>query len=222
MTAAEKVDVLLVEDEAHTRRMLNDALVQAPRVARVIEVGTVHAAMEALGAQRAQVLVTDLQLPDGSGLDVIRQARAADADMPILVITVLGTEQVVLDAIAHGADGYLLKTATRSEIATAMGDLLAGAAPISPSIARHVLKRFRHLDNRAPVGTDVPKLSGREREILGLVGKGMKSSEIADVLGITTHTVNSHIKSIYRKLEVASRTEAVYEATRMGILGAEY
>jgi len=218
-------NLLLVEDEVHTLRMLCRVLLGCPSVATVQTAATYEQALLRLADPSIDVLVTDLQLPDGSGLDIIRQARSRDQQMPILVITVLGTERAVLDAISHGADGYLLKGANPKSIADALEALLAGEAPISPAIARHVLMRFRNLESDAVDAAAAPSieptthLSKRETEILSLVGKGLKSAEIAEVLEIATHTVNTHIRNIYRKLEVASRTEAVYEARRMGLLG---
>lgn len=221
--------LLLVEDEANTRRMLAAALATSPSVGTLDEAATFAEAIGRLEQGGVEVLVTDLKLPDGSGLDIIRRARAQSDEMPIMVITALGTEEVVLDAIAHGADGYLLKSAERTDISSALEALLAGEAPISPAIARHVLKRFRSsvpsepaVAGASPARADAVSLSAREQEILKLMGKGIKSTKINTILNITTHTVNTHIRNIYRKLEVASRTEAVYEATRMGLLGPTY
>jgi DNA-binding NarL/FixJ family response regulator len=121
----------------------------------------------------------------------------------------------VVAAIEAGARGYLLKDGSEAEIAEAILELKAGGSPISPQIARHLLRRFQEPD---PAPQTAPSLTDREREILDLVVRGFTFSEIAKGLDISTHTVTTHVRHIYRKLEVRSRGEAVYEALSLGLV----
>jgi DNA-binding NarL/FixJ family response regulator len=134
-----------------------------------------------------------------------------------MVITVFGDEQHVVAAIEAGATGYILKDGSSQYIADSILELVHGGAPISPAIARHLLRRFRELSPpvRAP---DAPGLTGREQEVLGLLVKGFTFAEIGDLLGISAHTVTTHVKHIYAQLAVRSRAEAVYEAMQLGLV----
>src|SRR5690606_8872833 len=153
----------------------------------------------------------------------------------VLVVTMFGDEQHVVASIEAGATGYLLKDASSERVAAAIHELRAGGAPISPSIARRVLARFRiaaasppAAGAAAPAGPGRPPHDGsvpaespltpRETEILRMVAKGLSFETVGEVIGISPHTVVTHVKKIYRKLAVHSRGEAVYEASQMGLL----
>jgi DNA-binding NarL/FixJ family response regulator len=133
---------------------------------------------------------------------------------------VFGDEAHVVGALEAGALGYLLKDGTAEYIGASILEMLAGGSPISPPIARHLLRRFRGAE---PAGDgaradDVPHLSEREGEVLRLIVKGFTYAEIAELLGVSSHTVTTHVRGIYRKLEVHSRSEAVYEALQLGLV----
>ena len=129
-----------------------------------------------------------------------------------------------MDAIASGAAGYVLKDGTEGEICHAIHELTAGGSPISPSIARYLLRRLQPSGSR-PSGEDAAhrfdRLSEREFEVLGLVAKGFSVAEIAKLLSVSPNTIKTHVRHIYGKLEVSSRGEAVYQAVQLGILGRE-
>src|SRR5690606_17855820 len=177
-------------------------------------------------AQVPDVLVTDLELPDGHGTSLASEVRAAHPQVEILVISVLCDEQNVVAAIASGAGGYVLKDALPEDIGNTVRQVLAGESPLSPSIARYLLRRVQPNDARAPAmpaseeqGDEVAKsdayrigLTRREIAIPWGIAKGMTYNEIAEHLGLSKMTVPNYIKSIYRKLEVNSRGEAVFEA----------
>ncbi len=167
-----------------------------------------------------QVLLVDLQLPDGSGIDLIRAARRLAPQAEAMVISVFGDEAHVVGAIEAGATGYLLKDASAEEIAMAITRLLAGEAPISSAIARHLLRRFRAPPDPAAAPVAASPLTPREGEVLQLIAKGLSYQRIADTLAMSPHTVTTHIKQIYRKLAVNSRGEAVFEAMQLGLLSA--
>jgi DNA-binding NarL/FixJ family response regulator len=134
-----------------------------------------------------------------------------------MVISVFGDEAHVVAAIEAGATGYLLKDARGDEITQAIHRLIAGESPISSAIARHLLRRFQPSPAAAPAAAG-PPLTPRERQVLQLIAKGLSYQRIAETLSMSPHTVTTHIKQIYRKLEVNSRGEAVFEAHQLGLL----
>jgi DNA-binding NarL/FixJ family response regulator len=218
--------VLLVEDDAPTRRHLARAVASNPALALVGDVANLADARAALARETPDVLLTDLGLPDGSGIDLIRDLRRADPATLAMVITALGDEKTVIAAIEAGASGYLLKDGNADEIGDALLELVAGGSPISPSIARYVLRRLQREDaaGAAPApapAPDAPRLTGREHEILTLLAKGFSFPEIARLLAISAHTVTTHVRHIYEKLEVSSRGSAVYEAVQLGLIRME-
>ena len=165
------------------------------------------------------VLLTDLGLPDGSGIDLIRETVRRYPATDIMVITVFGDEDHVLASIEAGATGYILKDSIPEEFVGLIKQLRAGGSPISPVIARQLLKRFKpHVASPEAVATVEAGLSARESEVLSLIAKGFSFSEIARLLNVSQHTVTTHVKKIYQKLAVHSRGEAVYEAGKMGII----
>jgi DNA-binding NarL/FixJ family response regulator len=134
-----------------------------------------------------------------------------------MVITIFGDEQHVVTAIEAGAMGYLLKDGSAEYIGSSVLEMMAGGSPISPPIARYLLRRFRPPD-AGEDDTAPPKLSEREHEVLTLIVKGFSYAEIARLIGVSAHTVTTHVRNIYRKLEVHSRGEAVYEALQLGLV----
>ena len=208
------VSVLIVEDEPRTRERLANAVAAAEALDLVGCEGTVEDGFAALNRLRPDVLLTDLGLPDGSGVDLIAGLRRSLPDSQAMVVTVLADERNVVSAIEAGATGYLLKDSTPEEIAAAISELVAGGSPISSSIARYLLRRFQ----AGSAEQAAPSLSEREQEVLRLVAKGFSGPEIARLLELSPHTVRTHVRHIYEKLEVTSRGEAVYQAVRYGLL----
>lgn len=212
--------VLLVEDDAHTRARLARVIEAHPELVLLGTAGSCAEARAVFERVHPQVLLTDLGLPDGTGVELIREARRRWPDVLPLVITVFGDEPHVVGALEAGALGYLLKDGTAEYIGASILEMLAGGSPISPAIARHLLRRFRG-DEPADTGArtpGVPRLSERESEVLRLIVKGFTYAEIAELLGVSSHTVTTHVRGIYRKLEVHSRSEAVYEALQLGLV----
>ena len=211
--------LLIVEDD----RMLREALVDDSRSSSpdwsVHGCGSIAAAEELLAQTRIDAAFVDLGLPDGDGIALIRRLAAANPACDILVITVFADEQRVLRSLEAGACGYLLKTDLPHHGGRLVSTIETGGSPVSPSIARYLIERLQPARRRRPPpGEDIAALSQREHEILGLCAKGLRYAEIARALGLSVHTVNAHLKSIYRKLMVNSRTEAVYEARQAGML----
>lgn len=220
MTAPTRPRVLLVEDDEPTRRRLADAIGAHPDLDLVAAVGTCAEARAAFTRSAPDVLLTDLGLPDGDGTDLIREVRARSAATEAMVVTVFGDEKHVVAAIEAGAMGYLLKDGTADYIGQSILDMLAGGSPISPAIARHLLRRFNAPGTPAPAPdpSGLPRLSEREHQTLTLIVKGFSYAEIARLMGVSAHTVTTHVRNTYRKLEVHSRGEAVYEALQLGLV----
>jgi DNA-binding NarL/FixJ family response regulator len=221
--------VLIVEDEPEFLRRFSEAVLADPNLRLLAAVSTGAAAQALLDATAPDVMLVDLGLPDMNGVDLIRHAARRCPACDVLVVTMFGDDGHVLASIEAGATGYLLKDAARDRIVESIHELRAGGSPISPSIARRVLTRFRIAPTAPPPevaparpATGAPAepspLSERETEILRLVAKGLSFDVVGELLGISSHTVVAHVKKIYRKLAVHSRGEAVYEASQMGLL----
>ncbi len=232
--------VLVVEDDAQMREFFAGSVSRCPSLQLAASVGTLAEATIWLDAHAGEldVLLTDLGLPDGSGLEVIRHAKAMNPTCEPLVISMFGDEANVLASIEAGALGYIHKDSTPDDIAKTILDMRAGASPISPMIARRVLNKYQsqqpnhavaHTEQSPPAITTVATksatnapttklLTPREQEVLALIARGFSYAEVARLQGMSLNTVQTHIKNIYVKLSVHSKSEAVFEATRMGFL----
>lgn len=211
--------VLVVEDENETRRHFAAAISSCERFALSAAVGSCAEARAWLKTEAPAVLLTDLQLPDGHGVALIEETRRAHPNTHILVISVFGDERNVIASVRAGASGYLLKDGTADQICRALTELVDGGSPLSPSVARYVLRLVQGQAVAAPPPKGpMPTLTQRELEVLELLGKGFSSSEIAELLKVSRHTVITHSRSIHRKLEVSSRSAAIFEAINLGLI----
>lgn len=213
--------VLIVEDEPEFLHRFSEAVSASGSLQLLAAVSTGRAAMAILDAEAPDVMLVDLGLPDLDGVQLIRHAARHRPRCEVLVVTMFNDDRHVVESIEAGATGYLLKDASNERIAAAIDEVRAGGSPISPSIARRVLSRFRVAEPATaalPAVNRASPLSERETEILRMVAKGLSFETVGQVLGISPHTVVTHIKRIYRKLAVHSRGEAVYEASQMGLL----
>src|SRR5258708_34320159 len=214
---AQDITILLVEDDPPTLWRLQDALAKAGF--DVAAAATLAEARASLAQRIPLVLLTDLQLPDGHGVDLIRETRQRFPDTEIMVISILGDEESVISAITVGATGYLLKDAFPNDIASTVRDLVAGHSPISAATRRFSVSRTP-ANAEPPPGPplNTTKLTPREIDILWSIAKGFSYAEIAGHLGMARQTVPGHIKSIYRKLEVHTRGEAWFAARQHVLL----
>lgn len=215
------VRVVLVEDETDVRQRLAKAIAAEPEFEIVGAVGSCAEARSLLSTRTPDVLVVDLGLPDGRGSDLIREALSLRPSTLAMVVTVFGDEAHVVEAIEAGASSYLLKDASQAHVARALRQMLEGGSPISPHVARHLLRRMRRDGEDAEIAPPTPTpalLSTREHEVLVLVSKGYSYAEIGRALAISLNTVGSHVKQVYRKLSVNSRSAAVFEAHQQGLL----
>lgn len=221
--SATPLKVALVEDDAAFQEAFRTALAGAPDMAMVGVAATAAEARAMLAEPAVDVLVVDLGLPDGSGIEVIGEAHARWPGCAIMVATTFADERHVISSIEAGASGYLLKDSPLPTIAQDIRVLHAGGSPISPRIARQVLMRFRPDEKpaeqvEAAEKSSVPSLSEREKETLQLITRGFSFDEIAELMGVSRNTVLTFVRRIYAKLEVRSKTEAVFEARAYGLL----
>lgn len=215
---------LVVEDRPDTRRWLAAMLKTAFPGIRVTEVASLSAAMAWLRAARGtprssvynDVALVDIGLPDGSGIDCVREIVAHHPAISPLVTTIYDDDQHLFEAIAAGAQGYLLKDQHEDTMVRYLHRIDSGEPPLSPSVARRIMAHFAR--SRPGPAPEPVALTPREHEVLVLIGKGLRIPEAARVLGLTSHTVAGYVKSVYRKLNVSSRAEVAVEAVRRGLV----
>lgn len=213
--------IFLVEDDIDTNRHLASLMRASKTIEFMGTATTHHNAMCFLQDNDIDCLVTDICLPDGSGLDLIKWCKDNRPQMHSLVISVLGDEKTLLNAISVGADGYLLKDMDERRLCSALDDIMNGGAPISAFMAKHILKSVPQesdASEKSTIEIDLPQLTAKETNVLNVIARGYSYKEAAQHLNISPNTVPNHIKNIYRKLQVHSRGEAVYEAMRLGII----
>ena len=217
---------LVVEDDPAMRERLGRVLsmlgCDGPQIAWADSIAT---AKNMLDAQSFGIALVDIGLPDGSGVELIGWMQATHPKVPAVVISAWRTEDTIFAALRAGAIGYLLKERDDLELSIALRSIEQGGAPIDPAIARHILGWLaaRQPSLPAVAAADAPAplpvaLTPRERKILELVAQGLSNRDMAESLSISRLTVECHTKNIYRKLAVTSRTEAVYQARRHGLL----
>lgn len=211
------IRVAIIEDDPTLRNVLRESINDhdGMMVTDVSENAAMASGMIEAGGY--DVLLCDLGLPDGSGIDLIRQEAMTGRDTDILVITMFANQDKVLGAVEAGARGYLLKDERIEDCIEAIKKVRQGGSPISPIIARQLLRKIRPTPTADIMPMAAP-LSEREIEVLNLLARGFSNAECADILTISTHTIGTHVKNIYRKLEVNSRAEALFEASSQGLI----
>ena len=213
MMTSEKFTVGILEDDPAFSDLLI-ALVDAdPRLELTFAVSFVADACAAYAKMAPDIVLVDMQLPDGIGLPLIR--AATEAGKPSLMLTVLADRDSVMAAFGEGAQGYLLKDSPPARISEGIHAALTGQSPISPEVAIFLLQLVRKVPDKS-AGTQ--PLTERELSILNMIARGLTYAEAAQAGGISVHTVGDHIKAIYRKLDVRSKSEAVHEARQLGWL----
>lgn len=206
--------ILIVEDVAETRKWLCEIARTAFPDAEIVEAATMRAGLRAADEANCDLALIDLGLPDGSGLDVLRRLQVTCPAAVPIVTTVMGDDASIVAALSAGAQGYLLKENPVELLTRQLLQLAEGLPAISPSVARRIMEHFRLT---GPAASADAELTARERDVLALIGRGLRNSDVATDLGVAESTVASHIKAIYRKLGISSRAEASWHATRMGL-----
>jgi DNA-binding NarL/FixJ family response regulator len=205
------IRLLLVDDHPIVREGLAAVLEDEPDFAMVGSVGSAEEALTRLAQDRADIILLDLELPGVSGVEAIPQILGAAPGARIIVFTAYDTEERVLGAIRAGARGYLLKGAGADEIALAIRAVHRGESHLTPRVAARVVAEVS-----AP--TRGATLTDRERQVLRLIAEGQSTKQIARALSITARTVKFHVASIFNKLGVSTRAEAVARAAQRGLL----
>lgn len=209
------VDVWVVEDNPNLRQTVVELLERQEGLHCTLAASSAERAIAELERGKVpQVVLMDLGLPGMSGMEGIRRIRAISPATEVVVLTVHEADDDVFEALCSGASGYLLKPASGTRIVEAIRTALGGGAPMNAFIARKALSMFAHLARpRSDHG-----LTDRERELLQLLAEEKTQREIADALFISPHTVDTHLRNIYGKLHVHSRTGAVAKAIRQGLI----
>jgi len=205
--------ILIVEDLSETRRWLSEIVSAAFENSEIHEAASMRAGIAQAAARDYDVALIDLGLPDGSGLDVLRNLRLLRPQTVCVVTTVMGDDASIVGALSAGAQGYLLKEQPQNLLVRQLKQMAEGIPALSPSVARRIMEHFKRTGPAAPEDD----LTGREREVLGLIGRGLRNGEVAESLGISENTVAGYIKDIYRKLGISSRAEASWHAARLDL-----
>jgi len=229
-------NILILDDHAHMRELLSGLLVEVFPDCSVVAAATLQQARQLLLENRFSIAIIDMCLPDGHGTEFLREIKQMYPDTFCVVVTAYDSDTYLFDALKAGAQGYLLKEHNREKLAQLFRRILKCEPPISPSIARRVLKHFQDKgpesresslvsaqkdDHEQISQPELVKsssvLTKREKDVLLYIAKGMTCSETADSLGIKRSTTAGYVKNIYQKLDISSRAEAALEADRMGL-----
>lgn len=205
------IKVAIVEDDPRWRTNLEFLLRETEGLECVGAYRTGEEAVQNLPARRPHVVLMDINLPGMSGVECTRQMRALLPAAQIVMLTVYDDSDRIFQALQMGASGYLLKRASADEILQAIQDVHRGGAPMSAYIARKVVQSFQQ---QVPSARPDELLSKRESEVLGYVARGYSDKEVAEALGLTSATVRSYLKTIYGKLHVHSRTQAILKTVK--------
>lgn len=203
----------IVEDNGTLLENLRLLLGGEPGINLVGAFATAEEALAAFKELSPEVMLADLGLPGMSGIELMKAAKRMLPDLDIMAHTISEDRGTVFAALKAGASGYLLKGSTPRELIEALFELRKGGAPMSPKIARLVIREFQNEGAQ-----EQPLLSKREKEILLNLEKGLTYKEIAELLNISPHTVHTHIKNIYEKLQAKDRQEALRKAIKTGII----
>lgn len=205
--------IFILEDIAETRDWLQTLVTDAYPRPEITCAAMIRDARAALGRPYDLALL-DLGLPDGSGLDFLREVKARHPATLCVVTTVMGDDGTVVAALSAGADGYLLKENPAPVLIRQLQQIADGVPALSPAIARRIMEHFRLT---GPCEEGDIRLTDREADVLGLIGRGLRNAEVARSLGIAESTVAGYIKDVYRKLGISSRAEAAWHAARLGL-----
>lgn len=200
------IRVCVIEDDAILREAMADALGDDPALAVVGRHASGEAFLDRLEAEAPDVAIMDINLPGISGIEAVRRAKAKRPAAQFLMCTVQDDDDNLFEALCAGATGYLVKDADPMQVLAAVKDLHAGGSPMSAGIARRVIKALAQ--QRAPAA-EIAQLTERERQVLQELAQGYRYKEIAERLAVSVDTVRTHVRNLYEKLQVSSRTDAL-------------
>ena len=210
------VRVVLADDHPMYRYGVAAVLADEPRVELVGQASTGTELLTLVEREHPDVVVTDLRMPDLSGVEVTRRLQEQQPDLPVLLLTMHDDDESVYGALRAGARGYLLKGADSAELVTTVLTLAAGGTAFGPSVARRIVGFFLESTTRYAQGT-FPELTPRERQVLDLLAAGRRNSAIAQALSLSEKTVRNHLSSILTKLQVSDRSAAIIRAREAGL-----
>lgn len=205
------ITVAIVEDDRRVRESLTVLINGTENIRCISSHSSAEEAIEHIVFKKPDVVLMDINLPGMTGIECVRKLKAQLPQVQILMLTMYEDDEKVFQSLVAGASGYLVKRTSPSELLNAIQEVHSGASPMSGKIARTVVEYFHKQKQASP---QQEPLSKREEEILRLLSKGYRYKEIADALAISFETVRSHLKNIYDKLHVHSRTEAVVKYLR--------
>lgn len=206
--------VMIVEDVVETSQWLAEIASGAFPGCEIGHADSVRGALARIQRSAPDVALIDLGLPDGSGIEVLRELRRTQPEALCVITTVMGDDANIVAALSVGANGYLLKEQPAERIRRQLSQLAEGIPALSPSIARRLMEHFQHT---GPAANEDGELTAREKEVLAFISRGLRNIDVARQLGMAEATVATHLKSIYRKLGISSRAEASWHAARMGL-----
>jgi DNA-binding NarL/FixJ family response regulator len=216
---------LIVEDHPLMQTWLSNTLDRVFPESVVVVAESVSGAIDILESTNIHVAVIDLHLPDGSGVDVVREVMHRNLSTKCVVVAVHDHEDYLVEAIKVGSLGYLMRDQPVDVLTGQLRDIVEGVQPMLAPIGQELLHRPARTNGHgsaalapAQEGHGGESLSAREQEVLTLIAKGLPVPHVAQVLGITVNTASSHIKNIYRKCHISSRAEAALEAKRLGLV----
>lgn len=212
--------MLVADDHVLIRTGLRAVLAQDPGLELVGEARSGPEAVELANRLSPDLVLMDISMPGMDGLEATRALKRNHPTISVLILTVHDDADLLLNALRAGATGYMLKTATETELRAGVSQAIAGELPIDRHMTRHVLERLAHQQDRNPVLATSDRLSAREHEVLALVTRGYTNRAIAEELIVTHHTVKVHVEHILTKLGVGDRTQAAVKALELGYITA--
>ncbi len=211
-----KITILLAEDHVVVRESIRQSLERQANFSVVGEAGDGEEAVRMTKELRPDVIIMDISLPKINGIEATKQIKAFQPSAIVLVLTAYDYEQYIFPLLEVGAAGYLLKDISSRELISAIQTVYRGEAVLHPTVARKVLERFKQTKGEGKKGHELELLTEQETTVLKMAAKGMSNKDIAEELHLSVRTIESHLGSIFNKLVVGSRTEAVIEAMRKG------
>ena len=213
--SAPPIRVVLADDHAVVRKGIREFLEESSDIVVVAEAADGEAALTAIRNEKPDVAVLDIQMPRRTGIEVTRAVRSERLPVGVLVLTAYDDDPYVQAVLEAGANGYVLKNASSEEIVQAVHTVHEGQMALDPAIARKIVARWMSAGQSPPEPAE-PRPSPREMDVLKLVARGLTNKAIAAQLKISERTVQGHIASLFAKLDVNSRTEAVVRAAQLG------
>ena len=209
------IRVAIIEDQTEVREGLALLIDETPGYRCIHQFATMEDALEKIGSELPDVVLSDIGLPGMSGIEGVRRLRENFSDLQVLMLTVYDDDERIFQAMCAGACGYLLKKTAPQKLLEGLTEVVAGGAPMSPEVARRVIKLFRTI---RPKEASVCQLTPQETRLLKLLGEGHHYKTAAAELGVSINTISFHLRAIYGKLQVHSKSEAVAKALREGLI----